>query len=141
VARVFRDAEISRPDIERMTEGVEYSILPLPFDPHQLDDRANSVFHQLPRHPSHRTPEGRRQREPVKDRGGVPVRLNTTAGLGMGTQVGVAAATPPHVPQEIRPLQIVTPALRKFKQSWEMFIDSLLREWKTLNVVSALLAS
>jgi len=137
VARVFRDAEISRPDIERMTEAGEY-ILPLPFDPH-LDDHANSVYQQL-RHPMHHTPEGRHQREPVKDRG-VPVRLNATGGLGMGTQAGVAAATPPHVPQEVHPLQIVTPALRKFKHSWEMFIDSLLREWKTLNVVSALLAS
>lgn len=138
VARVFRDAEISRPDIERMTEAGEYSILPLPFDP-QLDDRANSSFQQL-WHPRHRTPEGGRQHEPVKDRGG-PVHLNATAGPGMGTQAGVAAATPPHVPQEVRPLQIVTSALRKFKHSWEMFIDSLLREWKTLNVVSALLAS
>jgi len=138
VARVFRDAEISRPDIERMTEAGEHSILPLPFDP-QVDDHANSVYEQL-RHPMHHTPEGRHRREPVKDRG-VPVHLNATAGLGMGTQAGVAAATPPHVPQEVRPLQIVTPALRKFKHSWEIFIDSLLREWKTLNVVSALLSS
>jgi hypothetical protein len=33
----------------------------------------------------------------------------------------------------------VSPALARFKRSWEVFIVSLLREWKTLNVVSALL--
>lgn len=36
---------------------------------------------------------------------------------------------------------IVTPALARFKFSWEQFIDSLLREWKTLNLVSALLCT
>ncbi|KAG1724919.1 hypothetical protein EDB19DRAFT_1897842 [Suillus lakei] len=35
----------------------------------------------------------------------------------------------------------VSPALIRFKHSWEAFIDSLLREWKTLNLVSALLLS
>ncbi|TRM59371.1 hypothetical protein BD626DRAFT_508117 [Schizophyllum amplum] len=35
----------------------------------------------------------------------------------------------------------VTPAMRRFRESWETFIDSLLREWKTQNVISALLLS
>lgn len=35
----------------------------------------------------------------------------------------------------------VSPALARFKNSWEAFIDSLMREWKTQNVVSALLLS
>lgn len=35
----------------------------------------------------------------------------------------------------------VSPALARFKNSWEEFIDSLLREWKTLNLVSALFCS
>ncbi|KAL1730273.1 hypothetical protein EV714DRAFT_250502, partial [Schizophyllum commune] len=35
----------------------------------------------------------------------------------------------------------VTPAMRRFRDSWETFIDSLLREWKTQNVISALLLS
>ncbi|KAI6103107.1 hypothetical protein EDD16DRAFT_1494349 [Pisolithus croceorrhizus] len=35
----------------------------------------------------------------------------------------------------------VGPALISFKNSWELFIESLLREWKTLNIVSALLLS
>lgn len=33
----------------------------------------------------------------------------------------------------------VSPAMIRFKESWESFIESVLKEWKTLNVVSALL--
>ncbi|KAG8729866.1 hypothetical protein FRC11_007862 [Ceratobasidium sp. 423] len=36
---------------------------------------------------------------------------------------------------------IVSPSLQRFKQSWDEFMDSLQKEWKTLNVVSALLLS
>lgn len=43
-------------------------------------------------------------------------------------------------PHEWAPPQ-VSPALSRFKVSWEDFIDSVIREWKTLNVVSALLLS
>lgn len=35
----------------------------------------------------------------------------------------------------------VSPALARFKHSWEQFVDSLLREWKTLNLVSVLLCT
>ena len=35
----------------------------------------------------------------------------------------------------------VSPALARFKRSWENFVDSLVKEWKTLNVLSALLLS
>jgi hypothetical protein len=35
----------------------------------------------------------------------------------------------------------VSPALKQFKSSWEDFVDSLIKEWKVLNVISALLAS
>jgi hypothetical protein len=35
----------------------------------------------------------------------------------------------------------VSPALARFKNSWEAFIDNLMREWKTQNIVSALLLS
>ncbi|KAF9530921.1 hypothetical protein CPB83DRAFT_809825 [Crepidotus variabilis] len=48
--------------------------------------------------------------------------------------------TPLPFPDEWTPGS-VPPALIRFKHSWEAFIDSLVREWKTLNVVSALLAS
>ena len=36
---------------------------------------------------------------------------------------------------------VVSPGLARFKDEWEDFIDGLLREWKTFNVVAALLLS
>ncbi|KIY44695.1 hypothetical protein FISHEDRAFT_77314 [Fistulina hepatica ATCC 64428] len=75
VACVFRDAEVSRPDIERIVRAADSSArdaLPFPED-----------------------------------------------------------WAPP----------VVSPALARFRHSWEAFIDSLMREWKTLNLVSALLLS
>jgi hypothetical protein len=33
----------------------------------------------------------------------------------------------------------VSPALIRFKESWETFVASVVKEWETLNVVSALL--
>ena len=35
----------------------------------------------------------------------------------------------------------VSPALSRFKHNWENFIDQVIKEWKTLNIVSALLLS
>jgi hypothetical protein len=35
----------------------------------------------------------------------------------------------------------VSPQLLNFRHSWEGFIDSLLREWKTQNVIAALMLS
>lgn len=35
----------------------------------------------------------------------------------------------------------VSPALHQFKESWNNFIDSMTREWNTLNIISALLLS
>lgn len=35
----------------------------------------------------------------------------------------------------------VSPALARFKHSWETFVDTLIREWKTLNLVSVLLCT
>ncbi|KAG7093371.1 hypothetical protein E1B28_007053 [Marasmius oreades] len=86
VARIFEDAEVSKPDIQRLVEG--------------CFGGANAY-----------------QDDPVDTR-------NRGASSGQDVQT----------PQ-------VTPALAKFKHTWEDFIDSLLREWKTLNVVSALLLS
>ncbi|KAG8935476.1 hypothetical protein FRC02_008027 [Tulasnella sp. 418] len=36
---------------------------------------------------------------------------------------------------------VVPPGLSRFKNAWEDFVETLLKEWKTLNVVSALLLS
>lgn len=66
-------------------------------------------------------------------------------GLGVVAQASVAlAATLMHLPLPFLDKwtpPVVSPALIQFKHSWEAFIDSLLREWKTLNLVLALLAS
>jgi hypothetical protein len=43
------------------------------------------------------------------------------------------------LPLENWAVPAVSSALVRFKRSWEAFVDSVLREWKTLNVVSALL--
>ncbi|KAG6877815.1 hypothetical protein C0993_003599 [Termitomyces sp. T159_Od127] len=65
------------------------------------------------------------------------------AGIGLAAHLGTAGAGP-HLPlpfpDEWTPPH-VSPALIRFKNSWEVFVDSLIREWKTLNVVSALLLS
>lgn len=37
--------------------------------------------------------------------------------------------------------QLVSPALIRFKARWEEFVDGAIKEWKTLNLVSALLSS
>lgn len=81
VARIFEDAELSRPDMDRVVElCMSYRDLPA------------------------------RARSPLPD---------------------PESWVPP----------VVSPALARFKRSWETFIEQLLREWKTLNLVSALLLS
>jgi hypothetical protein len=70
---------------------------------------------------------------------GVMPSPSTTA----AAHVGMAAAAVPFplpFPDDWSP-PIMSPALIRFQRSWEAFIDSLLREWKTFNVVSALLLS
>ena len=73
----------------------------------------------------------------------------TTAGaVGAGpTGVATGATRPRGVgmtafpfPEEWNP-PAVSPALARFKGSWEQFVDSLIREWKTLNLVSVLLCT
>ncbi|KZV69080.1 hypothetical protein PENSPDRAFT_492636 [Peniophora sp. CONT] len=81
VARIFEDAELSRPDMDRVVElCMSYNDLPA------------------------------RARSPLPD---------------------PESWVPP----------VVSPALARFKRSWETFVEQLLREWKTLNLVSALLLS
>ena len=70
--------------------------------------------------------------------GAVPAAGVSAAG-GAATAISMTHMPLPF-PDEWSP-PLVSPALVRFKHSWEDFIDSLLREWKTLNVVSALLAS
>ncbi|KAG9317031.1 hypothetical protein JVU11DRAFT_1213 [Chiua virens] len=95
IARVYEDAQLSKPDIQLM-----------------IDSYSNSRLEQ--------------QRQ----------RIVTSSPIPPGVHI---APTLPF-PDEWRTTN-VSPALLRFKQSWEAFIDSLLREWKTLNLVSALLLS
>ncbi|KAI0291930.1 hypothetical protein B0F90DRAFT_1647707 [Multifurca ochricompacta] len=84
VARIFEDAAVSRPEIQRVIDACE------------------SV--------------------------GVGSAQHRTTGLMLP------------FPEEWVPPN-VSPALARFKRSWESFVESLVREWKTLNVLSALLLS
>jgi hypothetical protein len=87
VARIFEDAAVSRPEIQRILDTVE------------------------------------------------AVETEYVQGLqGRTRTVGLP------FPEEWVPPN-VSPALARFKRSWEDFVDSLVREWKTLNVLSALLLS
>jgi hypothetical protein len=125
VARIFEDAEVSRPDIERMINarggGGAYM---LPSASETVNTNAGMA-------------ESSQGREP-----GMILSHSTTA-AAHAAHVGMAAAAVPFplpFPDDWSPPN-VSPALIRFKHSWEAFIDSLLREWKTLNVVSALLLS
>ncbi|KAH9950174.1 hypothetical protein B0H21DRAFT_776957 [Amylocystis lapponica] len=92
VARVFEDAEVSKPDVQRIIDACA---------------PAQSA-------------------ESMTERSGIGPSRHATMPLPF--------------PGEWNPPQ-VSPALVRFKYSWEMFVDSLLREWKTLNLVSALLCT
>lgn len=124
VARIFRDAEVSKPDISRMCEG---GLLGSGFVPHTDLAASGGVAAEL----------GRR------GVGDPPPSGALAAGVGYTAHISAAAAAVPvplPYPDEWSP-PLVSPALVRFKNSWEVFIDSLLREWKTLNLVSALLLS
>ena len=124
VARIFEDADVSRPDIQRMINNSGGAGGPVPIAP------------------SAGEPHG-----PLHLRDSITGRLTPGGAAAAGVSTVAGAATPPSMtylplpfPDEWSP-PLVSPALVRFKHSWEDFIDSLLREWKTLNVVSALLAS
>ena len=104
VARIFEDAEVSRPDIQRMIDACNSGNGDRPWSPAV----AAAIL-------------------PMGIVGNAPGILGSTGQL----LPYPADWSPP----------IVSPTLARFKNSWEAFIDSLLREWKTLNVVSALLLS
>lgn len=91
IARVYEDAELSRPDIQRLIDACAPQLQ----NPNSSHVPPGAHYHPQPA-------------LPLADEW-------TTAN--------------------------VSPALVRFKHSWEAFIDSLLREWKTLNLVSALLLS
>ena len=99
VARVFEDAELSKPEIQR------------------LIDACGDFAHD----PS----------------------VDAVIATGFATPTNNTSNAKPlpnglPYPEEWTP-PMVSPALARFKISWENFVDTLMREWKTFNLVSALL--
>ncbi|KAI8984843.1 hypothetical protein BD414DRAFT_417781 [Trametes punicea] len=99
VARVFEDAEVSKPDIQRLIDACG------DFTHDPIVDAAIVTGFATPTN-AHISPEYQ----------GIPY------------------------PEDWKP-PIVSPALARFKYSWELFVDTLMREWKTFNLVSALLCT
>ncbi|KAG2153506.1 uncharacterized protein EDB93DRAFT_220268 [Suillus bovinus] len=91
IARIYQDAELSRPDIQRLIDACASQVQ----NPSSSPIPPGAHYHPQP---------------------ALPLADEWTSNN-------------------------VSPALIRFKHSWEAFIDSLLREWKTLNLVSALLLS
>jgi len=123
VARIFEDADVSRPDIQRMIDNSGGAGT----GPMQTPPQVGEPNVSLP------------LQQPV----GGTLSTGATPAVGLAAQAAPAISMmhmPLPFPDEWTP-PLVSPALMRFKHSWEIFIDSLLREWKTLNVVSALLAS
>ena len=126
VARIFEDAEVSRPDIQRMIEALG------PGGPGMMSTHHNGM-------PTTGTWGSNilAQSTPAH----IPMStFSPPVPHGVTVPVSSAIHMPLPFPDEWTP-QLVSPALIRFKHSWEAFIDSLMREWKTLNLVSALLAS
>ncbi|KAH9853279.1 hypothetical protein C2E23DRAFT_728784 [Lenzites betulinus] len=98
VARVFEDAEVSKPEIQR------------------LIDACGDFTH-----------------DPYVD-----AAIATGFATPTGYKSPALAGMP--FPEEWTP-PVVSPSLARFKSSWELFVDTLMREWKTFNLVSALLCT
>lgn len=106
VSRIFEDAEVSRPDVQRMIDACYRPGYTVP-----LSSNVNITSN------GYRSPAA-----------------------GVSGQVGAAALLSDlDILPEDWVAPFVSPALVRFKHSWEAFIDTLMREWKTLNLVSALL--
>ena len=134
VARIFEDAEVSKPDIQRMIDALgRGGTSPGMMSMHGGNNGLPASGTWEPNILAQSTPAH------------IPMSTFSTPAPGMSPQ-GVTAPVssvihmPLPFPDEWTP-QLVSPALVRFKHSWEAFIDSLMREWKALNLVSALLAS
>ncbi|KAL0948924.1 hypothetical protein HGRIS_009032 [Hohenbuehelia grisea] len=125
VARIFEDAEVSRPDIQNMIVcGLSTGFGPQTGTIHA----GNGVVVGAD--------AGRRDIN-------VGIQTALASAVGITAQIGAAPTNGTSrlpFPEDWTPT-LVSPSLVRFKNSWESFIDSLLREWKTLNIVSALLLS
>ncbi|KAH6890078.1 hypothetical protein BKA70DRAFT_1572553 [Coprinopsis sp. MPI-PUGE-AT-0042] len=139
VSRIFEDAEVSKRDIQRMIDagcrerdeslGIEHG----GHHQQQYDEEARIEGHR-----------GRENSTSLPHPPGilplqVPADDHSAQRQGYGRPESTVHLPLPF-PDEWTPTS-VSPSLFRFKHSWEAFIESLLREWKTFNIVSALLSS
>ncbi|KAF8812655.1 hypothetical protein BYT27DRAFT_7159054 [Phlegmacium glaucopus] len=148
VARIFEDAEVSKPDIQRMIDDLGRGGTATSGGPGMVSMQAgnngqttgnwepNILAQSTPAHIPMST------FSPLAPGISSPGAASGSPSPQIGATAPVASMMhmPLPFPDEWAP-PLVSPALIRFKHSWEGFIDSLLREWKTLNVVSAVLAS
>lgn len=135
VARIFEDAEVSKPDIQRMIEACgrdgSHIMGQAPLGPGPANESTNGYTHK---------------QQNVNNTMNTLAVPNNTWSPSAAPATNLAAVSMIDLPLPL-PLPdewsspLVSPSLVRFKISWEAFIDSLMREWKTLNVVSALLLS
>ena len=131
VARIFDEAEVSKPDIQRMIDALGRGGT----NPEMRGGNNGGAWE--PNIAAQSTPAHIPITSFSPPAGGA---ISGSPQVGAIAHVASMIHMPLPFPDEWTP-PLVSPALIRFKHSWEAFIDSLLREWKTLNVVSALLAS
>jgi hypothetical protein len=137
VCRIFEDAEISRAETQRMIDAcrVDGSA----FLSVGRSGRVNAA--QGANGNGMGLSNGNGNGQGIGD--GIAQRLQ---GAGLRPGYGRRVSAREHwsrllpLPEDWTPPN-VSPAMARFKNSWEAFVDSVMREWKTLNIVSALLLS
>ena len=135
VSKIFEDAEVSKRDIERMIEAS---------CPRPTNDVGSGDGRTM------QNEAGAHYGRGIEREGGLPIH---SVPHGAPAFSGLRDERPPSLAHNVHdhdlPLPFpddwtptsVPPSLYRLKHSWETFVDSLLREWKTFNIVSALLSS
>ncbi|PPQ98668.1 hypothetical protein CVT26_013814 [Gymnopilus dilepis] len=65
--------------------------------------------------------------------------LQRDAGMGRWTRGGLHTMSRPYLPMEFWEPQLENAAYLNLQNTWHTFVDSLQKEWKTLNIISVLL--
>lgn len=129
VAGIFQDADVNGRDVQRMMDPGGFHLRSSSTDIVAVNDTNGSNSTSRPGGIA--SPEG-----------GVEILSPPTR----PPPTPMARVRTPPPPNESMSLaewtpQVESSALNRFKKSWEGFVDSMLREWKTMNLVSALLLS
>ena len=133
VARIFEDAEVTKLEIQRMIDCGGSG--PGMMSTHSGNSGLPTSGTWEPNILAQSTPA----HIPMSTFSAPVPGLRSTGAVSGSPQGGNAPMPLPFLDEWTAPL--VSPALIRFRHSWEAFVDSLMREWKTLNVISALLAS